>query len=436
MPLDFDTARERRLRALGMLEDDPDAQLPTTAWDVTPDDSDVVQVREVVWPERVVQLDFGPGVPPQDILAAQQRKPLEAPEPQQPAIPPVQQRDEELEAARAADKAARRRMALELAARQLVSGIAGRPYTGQLVSQPTNEEERLLQRRRQQQADALRMLELGNIAERNRLQAEEIQRRIADDEAQRKRDEEMAATRRALAELRSQELALRGKELETRGKLADWAMSPDNPKNKPKVVPTKPPPPPPPPEKEDIIPWSGGVLVRQPDAGGDKETRARGALKAREEGAKWGLVDSSLAQLESLMQEFLRNPTIENRNRLRAPALAAAAAVNAALGQGAMSDAEKRTQYENLGINMAEAGNLDVFLEKMFGDDTEAVRKFLSRVRGARELARKNLAAAVKPWGYEAKSEAAPTSEGETGEVEVIMGHRYVRVGDKWKRVD
>lgn len=130
-----------------------------------------------------------------------------------------------------------------------------------------------------------------------------------------------------------------------------------------------------------------------------KDVRIASAKKVREASAAWGIATSAMNDLESAMREFQKNPGVGARSMLFAPALTAAGAVNAAIGQGAMSDAEKQAQFEALGINLSDTASVKALLEK----DPEG---FVRRILGAKKIARGAVAAQARAYGYDPKPSA------------------------------
>ena len=135
-----------------------------------------------------------------------------------------------------------------------------------------------------------------------------------------------------------------------------------------------------------------------------KDVRVKAGNKMREVAVSWAVASSAMSELESAMREFQKNPSLANRGMLFAPALTAAGAVNAAIGQGAMSDAEKQAQFQGLGINLSDPASVQALLEK----DPEG---FVKRVLGAKKLARASITASARSLGYDPKA-AAPQAAG------------------------
>lgn len=149
-----------------------------------------------------------------------------------------------------------------------------------------------------------------------------------------------------------------------------------------------------------------------------KDVRVKAGNKMREVAVSWAVASSAMSELESAMREFQKNPSLANRGMLFAPALTAAGAVNAAIGQGAMSDAEKQAQFQALGINISDPSSMQALLEK----DPEG---FVKRVLGAKKLARSSITASARSLGYDPKaaaSDAAPriAVNKKTGERRII----------------
>lgn len=154
-----------------------------------------------------------------------------------------------------------------------------------------------------------------------------------------------------------------------------------------------------------------------------KELKLHVAKQARESAGKWDTVVAAQDQLEEALSRFAASPTLANAKLLKGPALAAAAATNAGLGQGAMSDAEKRAQFEALGINMNEPDQLINAIESAFGSK-EAAEAMLGRVRQMKRLARSTVEAQTRGAGYSFSADTAKAGGAEKSGEMVTVRHK------------
>jgi hypothetical protein len=154
-----------------------------------------------------------------------------------------------------------------------------------------------------------------------------------------------------------------------------------------------------------------------------KELKLHVAKQARESAGKWDTVVAAQDQLEEALSRFAASPTLANAKLLKGPALAAAAATNAGLGQGAMSDAEKRAQFEALGINMNEPDQLINAIESAFGSK-EAAEAMLGRVRQMKRLARSTVEAQTRGAGYSFSADTTKAGGGEKSGEMVTVRHK------------
>lgn len=167
------------------------------------------------------------------------------------------------------------------------------------------------------------------------------------------------------------------------------------------------------PAAPDEVPFGDDVFVYGGAADVPKDVRLVGAKAVREKASQWNTALAGMDSLEEALTEFVNNPSLANKSKLYAPALSAAGAVNAAIGQGAMSEAEKQAQFQALGINSADPASLSAWVERAFGDDAKARNEMLTRVRGAKSLAKRSVANAAQPYGY--KPRGAPRSAAPAG---------------------
>jgi len=181
-------------------------------------------------------------------------------------------------------------------------------------------------------------------------------------------------------------------------------------------APVRPPKAPAPVALPDEVRTESAVLRFVGDPNTSKEMKLLNGRIVRESAAKWNTTVASLSKLEDMMTEFVKNPTPQNRAKLYGPALSAAGATNAAIGQGAMSDAEKQAQFQALGVNMGDAAGLQSLMERAFGDPA-AAGDMVQRIRNMKDLARKSVAAQAQPYGYDVVGAAPPASQPPTRKI-------------------
>jgi len=162
----------------------------------------------------------------------------------------------------------------------------------------------------------------------------------------------------------------------------------------------------------DRVPVADMTLSFQGDPSTPKEVRLVGAKAVREKAAQWGTALAGLGALKSALTEFVRSPTPANRAKLYGPALSAAGATNAGIGQGAMSGDEKAAQYQALGVNVGDLPGIQAMVERAFGDPAGAARDMVARVTAMEDLAKKTVIAAGQPYGYLPDAPRNQTADG------------------------
>lgn len=230
--------------------------------------------------------------------------------------------------------------------------------------------------------------------------------------AQQERLEQM----RALLGLAREEAATGRTKMQTeadvkRAEIAAGAKAAPKGVGKPAVAP-KPAKLPPPEFKSDKVPFGDEELTAEFPPEFPKELKLDSAKKAREAAGKWATTLEGLNQLESALRRFAQNPTAANAKLLEGPALSAAGATNAALGQGAMSQDEKRAQFDALGINMMDVDQFRNIVKSALGNK-QAAEAMLARVQQMKGLARNSVAAQVHGSGYKFGAKAAGEAEGD-----------------------
>lgn len=308
--------------------------------------------------------------------------------------------NEALRAAKKQDVQAYNARVRELAARQLVGAIT-RTDVPDVVTPLGTSEKDLRAQLAQRRADALREVE----AETNKTRADTYARQV---------DAGFANSAGKTDRLKTQQDFEREKLEESKRKaLVDEDIKrraldlKEKFGNKPKAM--KAPKPTAAPESPDEVPFGNEVFVYGGSATGDKEVRRMGAKQVRESAAKWSTTIAGLDALESALSRFVADPTPRNKALLEGPALTAAGATNAAIGQGAMSDAEKQAQFSALGIRFGDVAGFQSLVERALGDPSVA-DDVLARVRQMKALARASVEAQARPYGYVPRGAAATRS--------------------------
>ena len=203
--------------------------------------------------------------------------------------------------------------------------------------------------------------------------------------------QELDAQRLKLSQERSErDAAIRERELQVKESAEKRKSTP-----KPKVE-----------VKPDEVAFGDTVFQFQGDPNTDKQLKLFGSEKMREKAAQWNTVVTGLNQLESALTRFAQHPTPENKALLTGPALSAAGATNAAIGQGAMSKDEKDAQFQALGVGAGDVSGLNNLVESAFGSP-QAAQDMVKRVRQMKALAASSVAAHGQSYGYAPKAGAA-----------------------------
>lgn len=313
------------------------------------------------------------GIP--DAAAFARQRPAAAPAPAAPVNPYAD--------AEEADRLANNRRVLETAGRQLLSGLTRTPQQDVLAQPGTAVQSRKAEER-QARLDAIKAFEAQTQAG-----FLDLKRNPAAKPTTEKPADPLLEDRRAL--LRAQTAKL---------------LAPPKSTGKGAAAPTAP----------DEVPFGDDTFVYSGSADTPKDVRLVGAKAVREKASQWNTALAGMDSLEEALTEFVKNPTLQNKARLYAPALSAAGAVNSAIGQGAMSEAEKQAQFQALGINSTDPASLSAWVERAFGDDAKAREEMLSRVKGAKALAKRSVANAAQPYGYKPRgATAAPAGPAPAG---------------------
>lgn len=322
-----------------------------------------------------------------------------APHPILPKI--VQVPDAALMDANANDDEARRQRGLEAAARHLIAGFTRTPLAPTLSEGPTAVDKLLAARQLQRQND-FRERELGNnegkvnferltktqeAARQARLDAEALAR----DEETRRHNRVSEANSAANAEgnraIAATGLGLRVDEARTkREDRADQNAALD-------------------------IPYAGGTFLLK------KGLSAADHGRAREHVGLYSAADAGMASLEKALNEYVANPSLEAKNNVSSRLQSTAAALNAANGGGAMSEAELKNVSNALGANALSPEGIAAVVQSIAGEDPQqAGRLLLSKLKAARDVSRQTAVARLQPYAtYQRTGEGAAAPVGANG---------------------
>lgn len=316
------------------------------------------------------------------------RQPLMA-QPQQAVAAPVetpapaaQPDDMELAHARAMDRRARRNMAVERAGRELVAGLTRTPVQS-VVQRPTDALQRLLAARAQkaQQASAAAGRDLSERRFAHQVGAEEDRVRRDTEKLEHDRKRQAALDERAASEKdEDQEITRQGHAASQANAAASRALA------------------------------AAGLGMRQDEAAAKKtereEKRGAGAVplfdstitlnpglgdaernKAREVAGLWNAADSATGELERALEAYVANPSRETAAAAQSAVATASTSLNAALGQGAMAEAEARRMQETLGADLFSPTGVEAAVKSFMGSP-DAGKLLLTRLRSARQANR------------------------------------------------
>lgn len=289
--------------------------------------------------------------------------------------------DLEMAYASAQDRKARAAEAFERGSRQLVAGLTRTPVVASTMG-PTDAVAKLMALRKQRGEDAQRN-------EQNRLGAAKFnyeQKTEAQKAAEQKaRDERDFAEKEKEFKYRQENDALNRDASDRRAAAQDRMTATglgirlDDAARKKK-------------EDEDKtaasdIPFLNGTLKLKPGLSDTERNQAR--TKAGD----WNAADAAVGNFQSTLEEYARNPSVENKGKVTAALRTASSAFNSAIGGGAMSADEARAMSEAMGADILSPTGITAIAESVFGGDpAKASATISSRVRAARQA---NKAAAL-----------------------------------------
>lgn len=114
----------------------------------------------------------------------------------------------------------------------------------------------------------------------------------------------------------------------------------------------------------------------------DKYTRQ----KASEIAVPWGGALKAMDSLEGALSAYAANPGPDTAREVGSKVQTTAAAMNAAIGGGAMSEAELKNVSNALGADLTSPAGIQAFVESLVGNKTESADTLLKKLRAAREV--------------------------------------------------
>ena len=351
--------------------------------------------------------------------------PLKAPAQAAPAAP--QGPDMDLRGAGLADADTIERNGRLAAGRQLIAGLT-RTAPVESPASPADAVRQLYARRAQEKNNALQERYASNAAERNaaNLEIARVNMENAKTKAERdaalfeynklrnaRTDDRADKSLEATTNAKQEELRLREEEL-ARKKAAGISGAAAKAAEK---------------EAGSAVDFYGGLKLKIPPGLGDTDAR-----KVREKASMASATLSGMDGLEKAIGEYVANPGLESKNNISSQVQVVATAMNAALGQGAMSGDEKRAISEALGADVLTPTGAAAVIDSLRGEDPQkAGRLLLSRIRSAKKSFRDTALAGLR-YGYnvEGADSATPATAADGASEKMVGGKRYVKTPDGW----
>lgn len=304
-----------------------------------------------------------------------------------PAAPPPPS-DLDLLKAQGLDRDSGSDRLFETATRQLIGGLTRTAPQATLTQQSTNEAQ-LLAKRRQAQMDALKELELGTQAKRFDYEKQRDADRL---ERDRVKDERDFAYRQ---QHDKDTLDARNKDSDSRLALSRGMFGlavQGNERAKAEADAKK--------EARDdkaaanVFPLVGGTFTIK------KGLDDSAANKARTDGGMWNQAIGNIDSLQGSLSGYIQKPSLEGKAQVEAQLQGALTALNAAYGQGAMADNERKALSQALGADvMTPTGIIATVQSWLSGDAGQAGQLLLTKIRTLREAARKSALQKLSPYG-------------------------------------
>lgn len=315
---------------------------------------------------------------------------------QQPILPKiVQVPDAALMDANANDDEARRQRGLEAAARHLIEGFT-RTKAAPVLSEAPTAVDKLLAARQLQRQNDFRDRELGNnegkVSFERLTKAQEQARQARLDQETAARDEETRRHNR-VSETNSADNAAGNRAIAATG----LGLRVDEARTKQE-------------DRDDKnaaldIPYAGGTFLLK------KGLSATDHSRAREHVGLYNAADAGMASLEKALNEYVANPGVETKNNVSSRLQSTAAALNAANGGGAMSEAELKNVSNALGANALSPEGIAAVVQSIAGEDPQkAGRLLLSKLKAARDVSRQTAVARLQPYATYQGAGSAPVA--------------------------
>jgi hypothetical protein len=138
-----------------------------------------------------------------------------------------------------------------------------------------------------------------------------------------------------------------------------------------------------------------------------------------------GLYNAALRGMDDLgvaLKKYVQNPTdVNTRNNVGSRVIATATALNAAFGQGAMSEPERRGIEEALGASLASKEGVAAALMSIFGEgDEKAAKLLLSRLAAVRDTTRNTAVEKFKAYNLAFQPGRGASGKSEGGTVTLV----------------
>lgn len=123
--------------------------------------------------------------------------------------------------------------------------------------------------------------------------------------------------------------------------------------------------------------------------------------KAQEIASGWNAALAGMDDLKGSLQNFSSNPGIESKRDVESKVRVVSAALNSAVGGGAMSEAEAAAMSKALGADILSPTGVQAIVNHIIGDDPAAAQALLTRLESVRQSAKTTAAGKLKSYRYE-----------------------------------
>lgn len=153
---------------------------------------------------------------------------------------------------------------------------------------------------------------------------------------------------------------------------------------------------------KETIPFGSGELHYT----GKGTPREEDRKKAQDIASGWNAALSGMSDLEGSLKGFATNPGVDSKRDVESKVRVVSAALNSAVGGGAMSEAEALAMAKALGADVVSPSGIQAALEHLIGDDPKAAQVLLTRLNSVRQSAKATAAGKLKSYRYELGGEA------------------------------